>query len=127
MKLVLFNDYVPGVLKNDRVVDISNLVAAIPHIDGQTLMSGLIENFDRYRTAISQAAEATDGVAVDQVRLRPPLPSPGKIVCMAVNYMEDGTPQAAGGQGGVYQVVQRRHRTRRDGRAARLPCGPLPP
>ena len=91
MKLVLFNDYVPGVLKNDRVVDISNLVAAIPHIDGQTLMSGLIENFDRYRTAISQAAEAADGVAVDQVRLRPPLPSPGKIVCMAVNYMEDGT------------------------------------
>ena len=25
------------------------------------------------------------------VRLRPPLPKPGNIVCMAVNYMEDGT------------------------------------
>ena len=25
------------------------------------------------------------------VRLRPPVPQPGNIVCMAVNYMEDGT------------------------------------
>ena len=25
------------------------------------------------------------------VRLRPPVPKPGNIVCMAVNYMEDGT------------------------------------
>ena len=91
MKLVLFNDYVPGILKDDRVVDISGLVAAIPHINGQTLMSGLIENSDQYRTALSRAAEAAEGVPVDQVHLRPPLPEPGKIVCMAVNYMEDGT------------------------------------
>ena len=25
------------------------------------------------------------------VKLRPPVPKPGNIVCMAVNYMEDGT------------------------------------
>ena len=91
MKLVLYNDYIPGVLKNDRVVDISHLVAAIPHIDGTTLMNGLIADFDQYKTAISQATEATAGVPIDQVRLRAPLPSPGKIVCMAVNYMENGT------------------------------------
>jgi len=91
MKLVLYNDYIPGVLKNGRVVDISHLVAAIPHIDGTTLMNGLIADFDQYKTAISQATEATAGVPVDQVRLRAPLPSPGKIVCMAVNYMENGT------------------------------------
>ena len=91
MKLVLFNDYVPGILKDDRVVDILGLVAAIPHINGQTLMSGLIENFDQYRTALTRAAEAAEGVPVGQVHLRPPLPEPGKIVCMAVNYMEDGT------------------------------------
>jgi 2-keto-4-pentenoate hydratase/2-oxohepta-3-ene-1,7-dioic acid hydratase in catechol pathway len=28
---------------------------------------------------------------VASVRVRPPLPKPGNIVCMAVNYMEDGT------------------------------------
>lgn len=91
MKLVLYNDYIPGVLKDDRVVDISHLVATVPHIDGTTLMSGLIADFAQYSTAISKATETADGLPVDQVRLRAPLPSPGKIVCMAVNYMENGT------------------------------------
>ena len=31
------------------------------------------------------------GVPVSKVRIRPPLPKPGNIDCMAVNYMEDGT------------------------------------
>src|SRR5262249_45606325 len=31
------------------------------------------------------------GVPVSSVRIRPPLPRPGNIDCMAVNYMEDGT------------------------------------
>ena len=31
------------------------------------------------------------GVPLQQVRVRPPLPRPITIVCMAVNYMEDGT------------------------------------
>lgn len=91
MKLVLYNDYIPGALENDRVVDISHLVSAIPHIDATTLMNGLIENFEQYRTSISREMETAKGVPVDQVRIRAPLPSPGKIVCMAVNYMENGT------------------------------------
>src|SRR2546426_12271602 len=31
------------------------------------------------------------GVPLDRVKIRPPLPKPTNIVCMAVNYMEDGT------------------------------------
>jgi len=30
-------------------------------------------------------------VPLDRVKVRPPLPKPANIVCMAVNYMEDGT------------------------------------
>jgi 2-keto-4-pentenoate hydratase/2-oxohepta-3-ene-1,7-dioic acid hydratase in catechol pathway len=37
------------------------------------------------------AAARGAGTPVSQVRIRPPLPKPGNIVCMAVNYMEDGT------------------------------------
>ena len=46
MRLVLFNDFVPGVLKGDNVVDVSNAMADIPHIDAQTWMRGLIDRFD---------------------------------------------------------------------------------
>ncbi len=88
MKLVLFNDHLPGVLKEDRVVDISSVVEGVPHLNGQTWMAGLIENFDQYRGAIEKAVKAADGVAIDSVRLRAPLPEPGRLVCMAGNYME---------------------------------------
>ena len=88
MKLVLFNDHIPGVLKEDRVVDISSVVESVPHLNGQTWMAGLIENFDQYRGAIEKAVKAADGVAIDSVRLRAPLPEPGRLVCMAGNYME---------------------------------------
>ena len=88
MKLVLFNDHIPGVLKEDRVVDISSVVEGVPHLNGQTWMAGLIENFDQYRGAIEKAVKAADGVAIDTVRLRAPLPEPGRLVCMAGNYME---------------------------------------
>ena len=91
MKLVLFNDFVLGVMKGDRVVDVSSVVSDIPHINAQTLMSGLIERFSQYRSALEQAVSNSDGVPVAQVRLRPPLPEPGRIACMAGNYMENGS------------------------------------
>ena len=90
MKLVLFNDFVPGVLNGDRVVDVSSVVSDIPHIDGQTLMNGLIERFDQYRAALQSAVDVSDGVPMDSVRIRSPLPEPRKIVCLAGNYMEGG-------------------------------------
>ena len=88
MRLVLFNDFIPGVLRGDRVVDITRVVADIPRLRPQDLVSGLLESFDRYKTAIERAAESSEGVPVDQVRLRPPTPEPGRIVCMAGNYLE---------------------------------------
>ncbi len=91
MKLVLFDDFVPGVLKGDRVVDVSDAVSDIPNISPQTLMAGLIERFDDYRSALESASASSDGVPADQVRLRAPLPEPGRIACMAGNYMESGT------------------------------------
>ena len=88
MKLVLFNDFVPGVLKGDRVVDVSDAVADIPRVNGQTLMSGLIERFDQYRAPWRGPLTPLTGVPMDQVRLRAPLPEPTRMVCLAGNYME---------------------------------------
>lgn len=91
MRLVMFNDYRLGVLRGDSVVDVSAAAADIPHTGPGDLMSGLIARFDAYRAKLEAAASAGPGVALASVRLRAPLPKPGNIVCMAVNYMENGT------------------------------------
>ena len=91
MKLMYFDDFKLGVVKGDAVVDVSKLVKDIPHTGPQELMSGLIERFAKYKAKLQKAAAAGKGVPLKKVRIRPPLPRPHNIDCMAVNYMEDGT------------------------------------
>ena len=91
MKILYFDDFKLGVLRGDDVIDVSAAVSDIPHIGPHDLISGLIARFDDYRGALEKLAEDGEGVPVAGVRIRPPLPKPGKIDCMAVNYMEDGT------------------------------------
>lgn len=91
MKLCYFDDFKLGVVKGDMVVDVSAAVQDIPHTGPHDLINGLIENFGSYRGALEKAAETGTGVALSGVRIRPPLPRPITIDCMAVNYMEDGT------------------------------------
>jgi len=91
MKLMYFDDYKLGVLKGDAVVDVSSAVNDIPHLGPHDLINGLIERFADYRARLEDAAARGKGVPVAGVRIRPPLPKPGNIDCMAVNYMEDGT------------------------------------
>ena len=94
MKLLYFDDFKLGVLKGDTVVDVSAVVQDIPHTGPHDLINGLIERFDDYRGKIEAAVESGTGVPVSSVHIRPPLPKPGNIDCMAVNYMEDGTRDA---------------------------------
>jgi len=91
VKLCYFNDYRLGVIKGDQVVDVTDAVKDIPHLDARDLMIGLIAKWDAYKAKVEKAAADGKGVPVSGVKLRPPLPKPGNIVCMAVNYMEDGT------------------------------------
>ncbi len=90
MKLAYFDEFQVGVVKGDRIVDVTSVLTEIPHRDRRDLMAGLIAKFDEYKPRIEKAA-AADGVPLASVRLRAPLPRPGQIDCMAVNYMEDGT------------------------------------
>src|SRR6516165_10934352 len=94
MRLLFFDDYKLGVLKGDRVVDVSSVVRDIPHTGPGDLMNGLIARFDQYRAKLNDAAASNQGVALSSVRVRPPLPKPANIDAMAVNYMEDGTRSA---------------------------------
>ncbi|MQF88848.1 MAG: fumarylacetoacetate hydrolase family protein [SAR202 cluster bacterium] len=91
MKLVFFDDFKLGVVKDDTVVDVSGTVSGVEHTSPQDLIGKVIENFSQHRAALQQAADSGQGTPLDQVRLRSPLPKPPNIICMAVNYMEDGT------------------------------------
>jgi 2-keto-4-pentenoate hydratase/2-oxohepta-3-ene-1,7-dioic acid hydratase in catechol pathway len=94
MKIMYFDDFKLGVVKGDAVVDVSQAVRDIPHTGPHNLISGLIERFGDYKGKLEKAAADGKGVPLSKVRIRPPLPRPYNIDCMAVNYMEDGTREA---------------------------------
>src|SRR5438093_717126 len=91
VKLLFFDDFKLGVLKGDAVIDVSETVRNIPHTGPHDLINGLIARFADYKQRLQEAVDRGRGVPVSVVRIRPPLPKPSNIVCMAVNYMEDGT------------------------------------
>ncbi|MBM3528727.1 MAG: fumarylacetoacetate hydrolase family protein [Alphaproteobacteria bacterium] len=91
MKLAFFDDYKLGVVTGDSVVDVSDAVKDIPRLGPQDVIRGVIENFGQLKGKLADAAAKGKGVPLSQVRLRSPVPKPAHIVCMAVNYMEDGT------------------------------------
>ena len=89
MKLLFFDDYRLGVVRQDMVADVTDVVSGIPHSGPHDLISGLIERFAEFRDAIEKASEASTGIALERARIKPPLPRPVNIDCMAVNYIED--------------------------------------
>jgi 2-keto-4-pentenoate hydratase/2-oxohepta-3-ene-1,7-dioic acid hydratase in catechol pathway len=91
LKLLFFDDFRLGVLKGEFVVDVMDAVRDVPRVGPQDLISGVIARFSELRPAIEQAVEQAPGTPLAQAKVRPPLPKPANIVCMAVNYMEDGT------------------------------------
>ena len=91
MKLMYFNDFRLGVLKGSNVVDVTAAVQNVPHTGSGNLIIGVIERWADVRGALERAVASGSGLPVNQVKIRPPLPKPVNVDCMAVNYMEDGT------------------------------------
>jgi 2-keto-4-pentenoate hydratase/2-oxohepta-3-ene-1,7-dioic acid hydratase in catechol pathway len=91
VKLLFFDDFKLGVLKEHAAFDVSHAVRDIPHSGPHDLISQLIARFAEHKERLEAAAARAVGVPLSKVRIRPPLPKPCNIVCMAVNYMEDGT------------------------------------
>jgi 2-keto-4-pentenoate hydratase/2-oxohepta-3-ene-1,7-dioic acid hydratase in catechol pathway len=91
VKLCYFNDFRLGVIRGDSVVDVTDIGKDIPQRDSRDIIVGLIERWDAYKGQVAKAAADGKGVPLAGVCLRAPVPRPGSIVCMAVNYMEDGT------------------------------------
>ena len=91
MKLAFFDNYKLGVVVGDKIVDVSAVTKGIKALGPQDVIRGVIEKWSTYKGKLARAAKKGRGKPLAKVKLRPPLPNPENIVCMAVNYMEDGT------------------------------------
>jgi 2-keto-4-pentenoate hydratase/2-oxohepta-3-ene-1,7-dioic acid hydratase in catechol pathway len=93
VRLVLFEpaasrDAVPGLLTERGVVNIAHAVPSGP--PPQATMGGLIDGFETLRPALERLAREGTARPLAEVRLRPPLPRPGKILACIANYWEHG-------------------------------------
>lgn len=97
MKLVLFQaagrgGVMPGLLTDRGVVSIADVVT-LGHTP-QLTMQGIIDSFDSLRSALEHRAVAGAVLPLSDVRLRAPLPRPGKILACIANYWEHGALEA---------------------------------
>ena len=90
MKLVLYDDYRLGILKNERVVDAMTALEGMHFHRPQDLIETVITEWNELKPRIEEATEGKEGVPIDSVSFRPPVPKPPKIICAAVNYLEFG-------------------------------------
>ena len=88
MKLVLFNDYRLGVIQNGNVVDAMAALQGHHFHKPQDMIEDVITEWDEFKPRIENAIRGQDGVPLDSVRFRPPVPRPPKLICAAVNYLE---------------------------------------
>lgn len=90
MKLVLFQagqgEVRPGLMTARGIVDIA---AAVPHgYTPELTMEGIIDRFEELRPQLAALEATGPALALEAVRLLPPLPRPGKILCCIANYWE---------------------------------------
>lgn len=91
MKLILWaskadSELRPGILTERGAVDASRAVV-LGHTPQDTIQH-LIHDFDRLRPTLEDLATCGEAHPLDQIRLGPPLPRPGKIVNCIANYWE---------------------------------------
>jgi len=97
VKLVLFElpgrgDVWPGVLTDQGVVNVADAVR-VGH-SPQLTMQGIIDDFDRLRPELERRVRTSETLPLSSVRLRAPLPRPGKILACIANYWEHGALEA---------------------------------
>ncbi|MGH7047230.1 MAG: fumarylacetoacetate hydrolase family protein [Stellaceae bacterium] len=97
MRLVMFEaggatEPGPGLLTDRGVVSLAEIVerGSAP----QSTMQNLIDGFDRLRPGLEKLSAQGEALPLDQVRLRAPLPRPGKILCCIANYWEHAQREA---------------------------------
>ena len=88
MKLVMYNDFRPGILADDRVIGMAGIADEYMGTNPEDVMINIIEDFASVRDELLDLEETAEGVPVESVRLRAPMPRPRKLLCCFGNYRE---------------------------------------
>lgn len=88
MKIGFYNDYRPCLLKDDGVVDISQEVQALQGGSPQLTLENIITNWQFLRPRLERLERSGDVMPLRDVRLRAPVPRPGKVLCGRGNFKE---------------------------------------
>jgi len=83
VKLALSNDFIPGLVRGDRIIDVRDVIGAIAATPPAERLPCLIADFERLRSPLEKADER-DGLPITDVRPRPPLPRPSKTSSTAL-------------------------------------------
>lgn len=89
-----------GAVVGDRVVNLAK------HLPGVPNLASLISNSEKLAQAKLLAANAPSDHALNEVRLDPVIPAPGKVICVGINYVAHA--EEAGRKVGKYPVIFQR-------------------
>jgi 2-keto-4-pentenoate hydratase/2-oxohepta-3-ene-1,7-dioic acid hydratase in catechol pathway len=88
MRFGFYDDFRPCLVKPDGVVDISELIGAFPGAPAQYVLETLINKFEQMPAALQEAQAKGKTIPLSQVKLRAPVPRPGKVLCGRRNFKE---------------------------------------
>jgi len=80
MRYVFFDDFKPGLLKNDHVVDISDVLEVKPYQTPQMIVEKFINEYDKIKLELEKSLRKP-GKPITEVRLRQPVPKPSLFMC----------------------------------------------
>lgn len=88
MKFIFYNDFQPGLLKDDKVIQIGDLLSSVDGSTPQLLVEGFIKNYNELKPSLEKALKKGAGLPLKGLRLRPPVPKPGLLLCGIGGYKE---------------------------------------
>src|SRR5512142_3222287 len=90
MRFVFFDDFRPGVLRSDQVIDIGPLLFQGTVHTPQEALEAFVTGYGRLKPEIEGLLGKADGMPLSGVRLRAPVPRPLQLLCAIMNYTGDG-------------------------------------
>ena len=86
MRIAVYDDSRVGLLRNETLVDVSDLVSARNGEWPPVFLLRAIADFERLRPRLSEALQRREGIPLGRVQLRAPVVFPSKVIAAPVNY-----------------------------------------
>lgn len=87
MKLAVFNDNRLGIVRGDRIADVTDAVPWNAK-DVQASLVKLMTHFSEWKGKMEAAIDHSVQLSVSEVKLQAPVPNPSKILAAPVNYLD---------------------------------------